>query len=90
LNTASVYWDYYQFDEAINIINLVRKDYKDNQIYALQAGKIYEDKHMLKAAITEYVKAASNQGPELRQNQRLAQKRLGQLYSDNSAVIENA
>lgn len=56
LDTASIFWDYYQYDDALRIINRLRDFRNDQTLYAFQAGVIYENKHELKTAINEYIK----------------------------------
>ena len=60
LDTATVYWDYFQYDDALRTINALRRQTHDQTIYAFQVGAILESKHQLPAAITEYVKALSD------------------------------
>src|ERR1041385_3562183 len=57
LDTATIYWDYYQYDDALRTIHTLRQQEKDEALYAFQAGVILEDKHQLREALTEYVKA---------------------------------
>ena len=57
LETATIYWDYYQYDDALRTIHTLRKQANDETLYAFQAGVILEDKHQLRAALNEYVRA---------------------------------
>jgi Flp pilus assembly protein TadD len=57
LDTATIYWDYYQYDDALRTIHTLRQQEKDEALYAFQAGVILEDKHQLREALTEYVRA---------------------------------
>jgi tetratricopeptide (TPR) repeat protein len=62
LETATIYWDYFQYDDALRTIETLRRQMNDQTLYAFQAGVILEDKHQLREAIPEYVKAlASNE-----------------------------
>lgn len=60
LTTASIYWDYYQYDDALRVIDRLRKVQKQPNLYAFQAGAIYENKRDLRHAIAEYVKNLSD------------------------------
>lgn len=60
LTAASVYWDYYQYDDALRVIDRLRKVQNRPNVYAFQAGAIYENKRDLKRAIAEYVKDLSD------------------------------
>ena len=57
LETATVYWDYFQYADALRIIETLRQKLHDPVIYAFQAGAILEAEHKTAEAITEYVKA---------------------------------
>ncbi|HWF88967.1 MAG TPA: tetratricopeptide repeat protein, partial [Pyrinomonadaceae bacterium] len=60
LDTATVYWDYFQYDDALRTIQTLRKQSNDPNLYAFQTGVILEDKHQLPEAIPEYVRALAN------------------------------
>ncbi len=62
LDTATIYWDYYQYDDALRTIHALRKQKNDESLYAFQAGVILEDKHQLRAALNEYVRALESTG----------------------------
>ncbi|HJT27928.1 MAG TPA: tetratricopeptide repeat protein [Pyrinomonadaceae bacterium] len=62
LDTATIYWDYYQYDDALRTIHTLRRQAKDESLYAFQAGVILEDKHHLRAALNEYVRALDSTG----------------------------
>src|SRR6185437_639253 len=57
LDTATIYWDYFQYDDALRTIHTLRQQAKDETLFAFQAGVILEDKHQLREALSEYVKA---------------------------------
>src|SRR5689334_11712676 len=60
LDTATVYWDYFQYDDALRTIQTLRKQSNDPTLYAFQVAVILEDKHQLRNAVPEYVKALAN------------------------------
>ncbi len=60
LDTATIYWDYFQYDDALRTIQTLRKQSNDPTLYAFQIAVILEDKHQLRDAIPEYVKALAS------------------------------
>jgi cellulose synthase operon protein C len=76
LDTATVYWDYFQYDDAMRTINRLRDNFQDKDLYAFQMGAILEAKHRTHEAIAEYVKALD----ENEEDYRGARRRLLTLY----------
>jgi hypothetical protein len=64
LDAATVYWDYYRFNDALRVIGEARKKFHDPALFAYQAGAIYEGKRDYAAAVREYVAGALNGGTE--------------------------
>jgi tetratricopeptide (TPR) repeat protein len=56
LNAATVYWDYYQYDDAMRVLGAMRAQMKNDSLYAYQMAAILESKHQTREAIAEYVK----------------------------------
>lgn len=59
-DTATIYWDYFQYDDALRTIRTLRRQTNDETRYAFQAGVILEGKHQLREALAEYVKALAD------------------------------
>ncbi|MDQ3750117.1 MAG: hypothetical protein M3367_14075 [Acidobacteriota bacterium] len=78
LETATVYWDYYQFEKARQTIGKLREKEKDETLYAFEMGAIYEGEKNERAAIDEYVKALDTNRRDEEQKSK-AQKRLAGL-----------
>lgn len=57
LETASVYWDYFQYDEALQTIQNYRRNSTNPTIYAFEAGAILESQHKQNEALSEYFNA---------------------------------
>ena len=55
LESATVFWDYFQFDDALAQIEAARKRFHNAELYGYQAGALYEDKRDYSHAIAEYV-----------------------------------
>jgi cellulose synthase operon protein C len=62
LEAASIYWDYFDFDNALRQLNEGRKKLGDENLYSYEAGAIYENQRNYASAIDEYVKGALSGG----------------------------
>lgn len=71
LETATVFWDYYQYDDALRVIQEGRRRLGNPELYAYEAGAIYENKRDYARAIGEYVNGAAQQGAESPAESRL-------------------
>ncbi len=58
LEAATIYWDYFDFDNAFRLLNEGRKKLGDENLYSYEAGAIYENQRDYARAIGEYVKGA--------------------------------
>jgi tetratricopeptide (TPR) repeat protein/thioredoxin-like negative regulator of GroEL len=83
LDTATVYWDYFQYDDALRSIKNLRKKFADETLYAFEAGAILEAQHKQPEAVAEYVKALDASGADYETQKEKAQKRLVRLVSIN-------
>ncbi len=61
LEAATVFWDYFLYDDALRLLEEGRKKLGDPALYAYEAGAIYENKRDYARAIAEYVKGAESQ-----------------------------
>ncbi|MEW6732620.1 MAG: hypothetical protein AB1489_14925 [Acidobacteriota bacterium] len=75
LEVASIYWDYFQFDDSIRTIKLYRDSAGDQTLLAYKMGAIYEGKGKWSEAIAEYVSVLSETG----EGRQTVIKRLVQL-----------
>ena len=64
LEAATIYWDYYDFDNALRLLNQGRDRLGDPNLYAYEAGAIYENKRDYPHAIDEYVKGSLAGSPD--------------------------
>jgi tetratricopeptide (TPR) repeat protein/lipopolysaccharide biosynthesis regulator YciM len=76
LDAATVYWDYYQYDDAMRVILAMRRRLRDDSLSAFELAAIYESKRQLAPAITEYVKGLD----ESAENHFRASRRLATLW----------
>ena len=58
LEAATVFWDYYQFEDALRIIAQGRTKLREPALYAYEAGAIYEGLRNAERATEEYVRGA--------------------------------
>jgi tetratricopeptide (TPR) repeat protein len=58
LDTATIYWDYYLYGDALRWIAAARKRFHDPVLFAYQAGAIDEGKRDYADAVREYVGGA--------------------------------
>ena len=58
LEAASIYWDYFDFDNALRLLKEGRQKLGDDNLYSYEAGAIYENQRDYARAIGEYVKGA--------------------------------
>ncbi|HXJ88463.1 MAG TPA: BTAD domain-containing putative transcriptional regulator [Candidatus Binatia bacterium] len=58
LEAATIYWDYFDFDNAIRLLDEGRTRLQDSNLYAYEAGAIYENQRDYPKAVDEYVKGA--------------------------------
>lgn len=58
LDAATIYWDYFDFDNAIRLLHQGRDRLGKPDLYAYEEGAIYENQRDYPRAIDEYVKGA--------------------------------
>jgi Flp pilus assembly protein TadD len=70
LEAATIFWDYYRYDDALRWIEEARKRFKQDSLFAYEAGAIRENQRNYDRAIREYAKGAIAQ-PGSNSEQRL-------------------
>ena len=73
LQAATIYWDYFDFDNALRLLEEGRKKLGQDTLYGYEAGAIFENKRDYPQAIHEYAKAALDAGSESPAANRLLQ-----------------
>ena len=58
LEAATVFWDYYRFDDALRLLDLGRSKLRNPALFAYEVGAIHENKRDYEAAIDEYVRGS--------------------------------
>lgn len=71
LETATLHWDYYRYDDALARIAEGRRRLDTPRLFAFEAGAIRENQGDLAAAAREYVNGAMDDGPESNSRRRL-------------------
>ncbi len=59
LEAATVFWDYYQYDDALRVIAAARSRLGDPSLFAYEAGAIHENRRDYPRAFEEYVRGAA-------------------------------
>jgi predicted Zn-dependent protease len=72
LQAATIYWDYFDFDNALRLLGKGRERLANPSLYSYEAGAIHENQRDYPHAIEEYVKGALS-GPDLSAELRLLQ-----------------
>lgn len=72
LEAATIYWDYFDFDNARRLLASGRDRLSDPSLYSYETGAIYENERDYPHAIEEYVKGALA-APDSSAEQRLLQ-----------------
>ena len=73
LQAATIFWDYFQFDDALGEIREARAKFGQPALYGYEAGAIYEGKRDLPDAVREYTAAATDGGASTSAAGRLLQ-----------------
>src|SRR6185369_2856209 len=79
---ATVFWDYYFFEDALRLFNQGRSDLHDDALYTYQVCAIYENKRDFTRAVDEYVKGALASAPNSQSRERLLQLALRKTARD--------
>ncbi|MBK8813717.1 MAG: hypothetical protein IPN69_23710 [Acidobacteria bacterium] len=72
LDTASVMWDYYQYNDALNTIEQTRAAFKDKTMFAFEAGSIRESLGDRQGSLREFVAALNDPDKGYRSREHLA------------------
>ena len=86
LDTATVYWDYFQYDDALRAIQNLRRKFEDETLYTFEAGAILESQNKKSEAIGEYVKAFDANRDESQKER--SQKRLAKLLANRDSAAK--
>jgi tetratricopeptide (TPR) repeat protein len=90
LEAATIYWDYFDFDNALRLLNDGRDRLHNLNLYAYEAGAIYENQRDYARAIDEYVKGSlesSGSSAESRLLQLARRSKLRELVDQSTAKI---
>jgi Flp pilus assembly protein TadD len=55
IQAATVYWDYYRFNDALRLIREARTRFRDPSLFGYEAGAIEEGRRDYQRAVTEYL-----------------------------------
>ena len=71
LEAATIYWDYFDFDNAMRLLAEGRNKLANDALYSYEGGAIYEGKRDYPRAVQEYVKGALAAGGDSPAESRL-------------------
>ena len=63
LEAATIFWDYFQYDDALRLIADARTRFHNPALYNYQAGAIYEGKRDFPAAVRQYALDSQDGSP---------------------------
>ena len=89
LETATLYWDYYQYAEAIRWIEEGRKRLGQPNLFAYEAGAIRENQRDYNRAIAEYARGALIQPDSNAQKRLLTLARRPALRASIETLTDN-
>jgi tetratricopeptide (TPR) repeat protein len=84
LEAATIFWDYFRYDDALRLLGEGRQKLADPALYAYEAGAIYENQRDYKRALAEYAKGALATPENSQAKARLIQ--LAQRTRDRDAI----
>ncbi|MGC2182598.1 MAG: hypothetical protein WA637_04910 [Terriglobales bacterium] len=91
LEAATIYWDYFDFDNALRLLNEGRKKLGDENLYSYEAGAIYENQRDYARAIGEYIKGSLTAGASSPADARLMElarrPKLGEQVDQQTAKL---
>jgi len=64
LEAATIFWDYFRYDDALRVISDGRKKLNNPAMFAYEAGAIYENERDYTRALPEYAKGALYDTPD--------------------------
>jgi len=76
LEAATIFWDYYRYEDALRIINEARQRFAAPSMFAYESGAILENQHEYDRAIREYARGAVSELGSNAQTGSNAQRRL--------------
>jgi predicted Zn-dependent protease len=71
LDAATIYWDYYRFEDALRLLDEGRRRLHDPALFRYQEGAIYENQRDYPRAIQEYVRGVLADGGDSQADFRL-------------------
>ena len=91
LEAATIYWDYFDFGNALRLLGKGREHLSNPNLYAYEAGAIYENQREYSHAIDEYVKGslcgAQESSAELRLLQLARRSKLRDVVDQSTAKL---
>ncbi len=89
LEAATVFWDYYRYDDALRLINEARQRLGRPALFAYEDGAIRENQRAYEFAAREYAKGAIAQPDSTAQQRLLSLARRPALRADIEQLTDN-
>ena len=94
LDAATIYWDYFDFDNALQMLGRGRERLNQPKLYSYEAGAIYEGQRDYPRAIGEYLKGAldspSGSPSEMRLLELARRPKFRDLVEQSTAKLPTA
>jgi len=92
LESATVFWDYFLFADALRVINEARQKFSNPALFAYQAGAVYEGRREYGRAVGEYLKGTLGSSADAASRERLLRlfKRAGLRSTIDKASAQAA
>jgi len=89
LESATIFWDYYRYDDALRVIEQARQRLKAPAIFAYEAGAILENQRAFDRAAREYARGAMAQTGSNAERRLLLLARRPELRADIEQLTVN-
>ncbi len=89
LEVATIFWDYYRYDDALRVINEARQKLSNPSLLAYEAGAIRENQRSSDLAVREYAKGAIAQSGGSAERRLIALARRPALKSEVDQLTSN-
>ena len=88
LTSATIFWDYFQFDDALAEITAARTRFRQPSLFGYEAGAIAENRHDMAKAVAEYT-AVANTPPDATFFTNSLNAALGALFKPPSDAADS-
>jgi tetratricopeptide (TPR) repeat protein/cytochrome c-type biogenesis protein CcmH/NrfG len=88
--TATLFWDYYQYDTAVAVLKKARDDLENDTLFGMEIGFLLEEEEQYQAAIDEYIRfAVLNADKTYQANKAIEQLAHLSTKMEKGALVDN-